>query len=301
MPWQQLTAVAPAAEVPRLSERLERAGALSVTTSAADEEELFIAHANLGESAEALWSLCRLQALFDVAVDLATVTAELGADATVTSVDVARLEDQDWLSANQAPPMQFADGALTLAPRSARASGGPNTVYLDAGLAFGSGSHPTTRMCLEWIARTDLTGLRGVDFGCGSGVLALAMLARGADSVVAVDIDPQARVATEDNAHYNGVRAGALTVLAPEQFQANSTPADIVVANILANPLITLAPQLTAAVAVGGRLSLTGILSGQASSVIAAYPQVALAVCDERPADGASWVRLEGVRRAAAE
>ena len=162
-------------------------------------------------------------------------------------------------------------------------------VRLDPGMAFGTGSHPTTRLVLEFLAREIRGGERVLDYGCGSGILGIAAAKLGAGQIDAVDLDPQALRATAENAHANGVVAG---VWSPEALPPGEY--DVVVANILSNPLVLLAPLICARVRTGGRLALSGILEDQVSEVIGAYgPVVALAASGRE----GGWVLLEGERR----
>ena len=160
---------------------------------------------------------------------------------------------------------------------------------LDPGLAFGTGTHPTTALCLEWIDGADLAGSRVIDYGCGSGVLGIAAALKGAVDVTCVDTDPQALTATADNAMRNDVEDRVVCVAAGD---FGSTPADVVLANILARPLIELAPRLSGCLAPGAHIVLSGILPGQAEAVAAAYrPFVGAMKCAEKE----GWVRLDGV------
>ncbi len=299
--WKQLSVLLDAQAATEITGYLESVEALSVTTTAASDEELFVAHAGeVAEGTSALWQRCRVVALFDRSADIDPVVEQISARCPGAHCSVEVLEDEDWLmkGAVAAVSASFAGGRLRLEPRAAKGEVvDPATIFLDAGLAFGSGSHATTRLCLEWLANTPLTGLRCLDFGCGSGILALAMCKLGATSVAAVDIDPQALLATRNNGHYNGIPDAQLQIFAPDQFQPETT-FNVVVANILANPLIELAPILSPCVVPGGVLCLTGVLAPQVTAVAAAYPEFALAVCDEQQEDGPTWVRLEGRRRA---
>jgi len=167
----------------------------------------------------------------------------------------------------------------------------PVLIELDPGLAFGTGTHPTTALCLEWLDSAAVTGRRVIDYGCGSGILAIAAAKLGAASVTAIDIDPQALLATRDNALRNGVAAFITARLADE---SRLKPADILLANILAGPLESLAPAFADGVAAGGRLVLSGILQNQAEAVATRYaPWFDIAPVVVR--DG--WARLDGVRR----
>jgi ribosomal protein L11 methyltransferase len=164
-------------------------------------------------------------------------------------------------------------------------------IELDPGLAFGTGTHPTTALCLEWLDGADLVGRSVIDYGCGSGVLAVAALKLGAAHVLAIDIDPQALLATRDNALRNHVDGSLDVRLDTEAPQA---PADIVLANILAEPLLSLAPQFAQLVVPGGRLVLSGILGSQAEAVAGRYaPWFDIDPAIVRD----DWVRLDGTRR----
>jgi ribosomal protein L11 methyltransferase len=163
-----------------------------------------------------------------------------------------------------------------------------HVLRLDPGLAFGTGTHPTTRLCLEWVDGHDFSGETVVDYGCGSGVLGIAAAIKGAKRVIAVDNDPQAIGATLDNAGRNGV-AGRIEAMAPGEI--TDADADVVLANILAAPLTDLAPVLTTMLRPGGALVLSGILAEQAQEVAAAY-QPYTGQMTVAPDEG--WVRLAG-------
>jgi len=164
-------------------------------------------------------------------------------------------------------------------------------VHLDPGLAFGTGTHATTALCLEWLDAHPPAGLSVIDYGCGSGILAIAAHKLGADSVVAVDIDPQALQATRDNALRNHVHE-RLTVMFPQELDTG--PVDVVIANILANPLIEHAAALAGRVKQGGYIVLTGILAEQAGEVMAAYrPWFDFGL----PVQREEWTLLAGIRR----
>jgi ribosomal protein L11 methyltransferase len=199
-----------------------------------------------------------------------------------------KLEEQDWvrLTQSQFEPIRVS-GRLWIVP-SWHTAPDPEAIVLvlDPGLAFGTGSHPTTRLCLEWLERAVTPGCSMLDYGCGSGILGIAAARLGAAEVLGVDIDPQAVAAARDNARRNGVSArfddAALRIRG--QF-------DLVAANILSNPLKALAPAVCAHVRPGGRLALSGILAAQAEELIAAYaPWIALGVADTRE----GWVCLSG-------
>jgi ribosomal protein L11 methyltransferase len=204
------------------------------------------------------------------------------------------LDDQDWERAwmDHFEPMQFGDH-LWIVPFNhdlpePAAAPGSTVVRLDPGLAFGTGTHPTTRLCLEWLDQTECSGLTVLDYGCGSGVLGIAAALKGASRVICVDNDPQALVSTLDNARRNGVSD---VVQARRPDEPGIDRADLVLANILAGQLVSLAPVLTTAARQGAVIALSGILRQQVDEVAAAY----------RPWTGTmnitgneDWVRLDG-------
>jgi len=269
-------------------------GAQSVTqVDAADDPVLEPAP---GEAP--LWPRTRTTGLFDPGCDLAAVIVALrdtlpdGAAAIITT---AELEEQDWVRIwlRDWQPLKFG-ARLWVSPRAKLGEirdPGAIVVALDPGLAFGTGTHPSTALCLEWLATAHLEGKTVLDYGCGSGLLAIAALKLGAARATAVDIDPQALVATRENALVNGV-ADRLETSAAADFAA--TPHQVVLANILARPLIELAPRLCAALAPGGAIVLSGLLEAHAAEVEAAFARE----CDwSDPARLEGWVRLNGRKR----
>lgn len=225
---------------------------------------------------------------------VAALTNALGTD---TEIITQTLENQDWASAWLArhPPLVFGD-KLWVAPHGAALDAPEDAVVvrLDPGLAFGTGTHPTTSLCLAWLAAQDLAGKRVIDYGCGSGILAIAAARLGAAQVVAVDNDDQAVRATRDNARRNDM---AETIATPPIDAIAGGPFDIVLANILAKPLISLAPTLTDLAAAGAPVVLAGLLSRQIDEVMAAY-EPAFTFAD--PALEDDWARLDGRRVAIA-
>ncbi len=193
-------------------------------------------------------------------------------EAAALRMESALIEDQDWVRIwlEHWPPQKFGE-QLWVVPREKRhevTDTGAVILLLDPGLAFGTGTHPTTALCLEWLSGADLKGKTVLDYGCGSGILAIAALLLGAERAVCVDIDPQALTATRNNAQCNGVQDRVLTLL-----PADFTPAahDVVLANILANPLMQLAPLLTQCAKQNGALVMAGLLDHHAGEVRAAY------------------------------
>ncbi|MCB1684401.1 MAG: 50S ribosomal protein L11 methyltransferase [Pseudomonadales bacterium] len=294
---------ASSAQLPLLEAGLEALGALAVTSSDAGDEP--IVEPAPGETP--LWARLRVEALFAEAVDPERVRAALRHFAFLPdSLLIDILGDADWQNAWRQHAVQACfGGRLWVLPRDAAAPQGSARgalLRLDPGLAFGTGSHPTTRLCLEWLATHPLEGLEVLDLGCGSGILALAALKLGCHSVHAIDHDPQALLATKDNAAYNALADERLVLGEPADLQSADSAGDgtfdLVVANILANPLIELAAEITRQTRVGGRIVLSGLLAGQAEAVQAAYPQMDFdnPAC-EADEHGALWARLEATRR----
>ncbi len=291
MNWLQLELEATPDTLAGIEGALEAAGAVSIALlSAADEPVLEPAP---GETP--LWRSVRVRALLGVDVDLAGLRRRLTEAGAGAIADVDFIGDADWQSVagNHAVDRVFAD-RLHLLPKSAEAPAGAEeaVLYLEPGLAFGSGSHPTTSMCLEWLAANVATGSRVLDFGCGSGVLGIAAALLGA-TVDAVDHDAQAVVATVDNAAYNGITTEQLRAADADGWHArNARDAyDVIVANILAGPLQQLAATFERAAASGGAIVLSGVLAEQADAVMDAYAQTEFAT----PQLEAGWALLAGV------
>jgi len=305
MPFLELTLRCSEAEQPRFEAALDDVGALAVTMLDADADssnERAILEPGVGETP--LWQSIVLSALFPHDADALVILAALESfdpDLDWGRVGFANVEDQDWERAwmDQYAPLQF--GRRTwIVPWNqelpAGADGGDAAVVrLDPGLAFGSGTHPTTALCLAWLDALadagELAGRRVLDFGCGSGILALAALKLGAADAIGVDNDPQALISTADNAERNG-EAARMQVHLPQDEPVAAYP--VVVANILASALIALADTLAARVAPGGRIALSGILAGQEDEVVARYAGQFDELQVERLDD---WIRVTGVRR----
>jgi ribosomal protein L11 methyltransferase len=285
---------APAAETESWSDALLAAGALSVDVSdpAAGTPEETPQYGEPGEPGEQLWPVSRLSALFAPGIDpqaalrIASEAVALPAPPHETYV----VAEQDWVRATQAQfgPIRIAEGFWIVPSWAQAPQPDALNLRLDPGLAFGTGSHPTTSLCLEWMRMHIHGGESLLDYGCGSGILAIAGARLGADRVVGTDVDHLAMKASADNAHANSVAATFVLpdALMPEIF-------DIVVANILANPLTLLAPALALRVRPGGRIALSGILEPQAEAVAAAYARW-FKLVTWRSRDG--WVVLAGER-----
>jgi len=293
MPWLQLILNATANNAERLSELLTEAGAIAVTLRDRGAAPLY----EPAPGTVPLWQDTEVVGLFSdaAALDAAMVQlrAALGVDAA-SETRVEPLEDRDWVRAGRAgfAPTCFG-GRLWICPSwSPIPEPDAVNVILDPGLAFGTGTHATTALCLDWIANANVNDTEVIDYGCGSGILAIAAARLGARCVWVVDNDPQALHATNENAALNGVQEQVIT----------STPAylpplqaDMLLANILAGPLLELAPRLASLVRTGGDIVLSGILNDQAQPVRSAYAQW----FDMGPAmEREGWVRLHGTRRA---
>jgi ribosomal protein L11 methyltransferase len=300
MPWLELSLRCRAADEARLEAALEDLGALSVSLmDAADaENEKAILEPGVGETP--LWPEVTMLALFEHGTHEALLLHAL--EAFDDRIDLAAatfrvVEDQDWERAwmDQYAPMKFGTRTWIVpwnmeAP--AEAANGV-IVRLDPGLAFGSGTHPTTALCLAWLDSLDLAGKTVLDFGCGSGILALAALKLGAARAVGVDNDPQAVLATRDNAERNGV-GERIEVRTPDAEPIATYP--VVVANILAVALDALAETLAARVTPGGVIALSGILQGQEAALIERYSTWFENLEAMRLDD---WMRITGRRKEA--
>lgn len=275
MPWRALALEVAATQAETLSDALLQQGAQSVWIDEPGRARL------------------RLHALFDAGTDAAPLleAAAAAAGCPVPPYRAYDVADEDWVRATQAQfgPLCVA-GMLWIVPSWDEPPPDAGVVLrLDPGLAFGTGSHPTTRLVLAWLAAAPLAGARVLDYGCGSGILAIAAAKLGAARVDAVDVDGDALSATGGNARANAV---AVSAFAPERLPPGGY--DVVVANILAQPLIVLEPLLAARTRAAGRIALAGILEAQAAAVTAAYGAHFAARVAARE-DG--WALIEGVRR----
>ncbi|MAT93504.1 MAG: 50S ribosomal protein L11 methyltransferase [Halioglobus sp.] len=292
MPWLQLCLETDPAQVAGLEERLLAAGAVAVTLQ--DNADQPVLEPAPGETP--LWNHLRLTALFPADHDMDAVLAALPAqDPGCAAPRMEILEDKDWEREwmRHYQPMRFGRRLWICPSWLSPPQPGAVNLMLDPGLAFGTGTHPTTALCLEQLDALPLHDARVVDYGCGSGILALAALKLGARQVLAVDNDPQALRASADNAGRNGIDPERLVVTLPGDAAHASWAgrADLVVANILAGPLAELAPTLLAFLRPGATLLLSGLLASQAQALCAHYaPQLRLATAAEN--DG--WVCLRG-------
>ena len=291
MPWLQLIIPTNDTEADQLSDALMDQGAVSVTLQ--DMQDQPMLEPALGTTP--MWSQTRAVGLFDASQDLKQVIHNIEQQLRKKIPDWKgeQLEDKDWVRAwmDDFKPMQFGEKLWvvpsTFEPPQANAA----NILLDPGLAFGTGTHPTTSMCLEWLDANPPTGKDIIDFGCGSGILAIGAILLGANHAEAIDLDPQALIATRDNAEKNNVSNNIKTYL-PNEFPKQQTP--LLLANILASPLIELASYFADLTMPQGHIVLSGILAEQAEDVLAAYQSNFDIQIWKQQGD---WICLAGVRK----
>ena len=294
--WISAALLTDAAHAEALSDALFERGALSVSVEDADAgtERETPQFGEPGSPAAPLWATSRVIALFEPADDL---PARIAGAANAAGLDdvaptLTEVAEQNWvqLTQSQFEPIRINERLWIVPSWHEAPDPAAICIELDPGMAFGTGSHPTTHLCLDWLTQNVGSEERVLDYGCGSGILGIAAAKLGAGQVVGVDIDDNALIAARDNAQRNGT-----TLELRHTRDALDETFDRVVANILTNPLCVLAPLLAGRVAPGGRIALSGVLETQAQQVIDAYaPWLPLHV-------GASldgWVRLEGARPA---
>jgi ribosomal protein L11 methyltransferase len=293
MPWQQLSVVSTKDFAPAIADTFSSLGAVSVTYMDAAEQPVY--EPEPGETK--IWQQTKVIALFELNIDLDVVESFLksrfGENPVLHNWTQEILQDQVWERTwlEHFQPMKFGDKLWVCPTGQEQHSAATKCMILDPGLAFGTGTHPTTALCLEWLASYDIVDKTIIDYGCGSGILAISALLLGAKQAYAIDIDPQALIATQENAKKNQVEDKVNCYL-PEQFPA--IKADIVVANILAKPLIEFSKQISDLVAPNGHLILSGILKNQANSVAMAYANI----MQLNPAvEKEEWCRLDGCKK----
>ena len=299
MPWLQLQMQVEAPVAEALSDALLELGAQSVSIedARADTPHEAPRYGEPGSAAAPAWPDSRLLALVDIQSDAATLMNAAASAAGLRAApefEVNRIEDADWVRRTQSQfaPIQVGQ-RLWIVPSWREPPTAEDSVVLrlDPGLAFGTGSHPTTRLVLEWLEAVlaGNPGVRVLDYGCGSGILALAAAKLGARDVVAIDLDPQALKACAENARAN---EATIQIELPDRLPVG--PYDLVLANILARPLIDLAPVFAAHTADRARIALSGVLADQAGEVIAVYaPEFDMRV--DATCEG--WVLLTGERK----
>jgi ribosomal protein L11 methyltransferase len=296
MSWLQFVMDLDALDPDVVERAFLRHGAVSVTLTDAGDDPVL----EPGPGETPLWSRTRITGLFADDSDLEAFRALLLADLDMTRLPAHRIEqledrawEREWLK--DFGPMSFGK-RLWICPTGCEVDAADAViVHLDPGMAFGTGTHPTTAMCLDWLDGIDLAGKTLLDYGCGSGVLAIAGLKLGAASATGMDIDPQAVLATRQNAADNGVAANLRVIGSPDGIEGQF---DVVVANILAGPLVQFADSITSRLASRGMLALSGVLCEQADGVMAAYaPWIAFDEPEFREQDGQTWSRLTGLKK----
>jgi ribosomal protein L11 methyltransferase len=290
MAWLQIKARITDTEAAQMEHLFQSLGAVSVSFLDAEDEPVF----QLEPDSTPLWQQTLLSALFEADANINDISAAVCAASRLEQRDliIEHIADQDWERAwmDEFTPMRFGNRLWVCPSWCEPPEPDAANIMLDPGLAFGSGTHPTTALCLEWLDAQELAGKTVIDYGCGSGILAIAAVLLGAHKVIAVDNDPQAIIATADNRDRNGIAPEKLTVHLPGEPHA---AADIVVANILSGPLVELTPVLTALTRPGGQLVLSGVLSEQTSALIQSY---SAGFDMQEPVLQDEWVRIAGVR-----
>lgn len=289
MAWIQFIFSSTADDAESLSDALMECDTNAVTFQDSAEDAIF--EPEVGTTP--LWQTTQVIALFDANTNsdfILAQLAELLAPKAIPSYKIEAVEDKDWVREwmDNFKPMCFGDKLWIcpswLSPPDANAI----NIMLDPGLAFGTGTHPTTALCLNWLDQAEIKGRYVIDYGCGSGILAIAAALLGAEKVIAVDTDPQALEATRDNAERNGVE---IETYLPEHCPDQSC--DLMLANILAGPLQTLAPRLASLCKPGADIVLSGILENQAADVSTSYlPWFNMS----EPVQNNEWIRLTGVK-----
>lgn len=293
MPWLQLFVNTDDQQAPVIEDALLNAGALSVTFKEhipAGEIEKPILEPGLNETP--LWNHTRVVGLFDSVINNESVNWLLDQlFEEPLQYRWEQLEDKDWEREwmQNYQPIQCGDNLWICPSWITPPNNNAINVLMDPGLAFGTGTHPTTFLCMQWLAAQTLTNNDIIDYGCGSGILGVTGLLLGAQQAIGVDIDPQALIATHDNLARNHLPKERFTVHLPQD--CPSTQADIVIANILAGPLVELAETLLSHLKPGGKLCLSGILQSQAETIMAAYTH---AIHFDPVAEKDGWVRLSG-------
>ncbi|MGH1487610.1 MAG: 50S ribosomal protein L11 methyltransferase [Cellvibrionaceae bacterium] len=304
MPWLQLIADTQRSSAESIENALLKAGAASVTLQEhipAGAKEDPILEPSLGETP--LWDHARITGLFSADCNTEQINGVLSEALSTLSTSTStltpnlrweQLEDKDWEREwmDNYHPIQCGDSLWICPSWQSPPNPSATNVLLDPGLAFGTGTHPTTFLCMKWLATQNLNNKTVIDYGCGSGILGIASLLLGAKSAVGIDIDPQALIATQDNVLRNSLSVEQFPVYLPQE-NKTITPADLVLANILAGPLVELADTLLAHLSLNGKICLSGVLVEQADKVIEAYQEY---IEFEPIQQKEEWVQLAGRR-----
>ncbi len=293
MPWLEVSIQISESQLESLEDQLLELGALAVTLS--DSEDFPILEPAVNETP--LWPRIKVTGLFAAGSSRESILASLNQLNFIHhagDISFTELEDSDWERSwmDRFEAMQFGKN-LWIYPSNLTVPDSLNAtvIRLDPGLAFGTGTHPTTALCLEWIDSQDFTDKIVIDYGCGSGILAIAAALKGAAKVYAIDNDPQAILATKDNARRNQIS----TKIECGMPDMETPQADVLIANILAQPIIDLSSQLNGSLNQNGKIVLSGILEEQQEAVLAAY-QHYCKLLSVKAVDG--WVRISGQKHA---
>lgn len=301
MAWQQLHIQCEKSQADMAETLMLEANALSISLDDAGDQPLF--EPLPGESP--LWDDVIVTGLFDTQINLENLSQTIAQHVIATRVWTTQVDDKDWEREwmKNYHPIECANGLWIVPKWLTPPIPTAINIMMDPGLAFGTGYHATTRLCIDWLTEQDLTDKTVIDYGCGSGILGIATLLLGAKQVYAVDIDPQAVLATKQNAERNHV-ANQLQAFLPQGFEQfcqanpNLLPADVITANILAKPLISLAPYFATLLKSGGQIVLAGLIENQVAMVKIAY-QTHFEMADEftfSSQEDRHWHRLSGRR-----
>lgn len=285
MPWKELHIITSADKVDEISDQLSDFGANAITFRDAGDDPIF----EPSNTTPRIWAKTIVIGLFESTQDISALLKQLN-NYDISIIDIP---DEDWVrrSLDSFKPMKFGK-KLWVCP-SWQTLPEPNAIHLslDPGLAFGTGSHPTTALCLEWLDENLSSEEQVIDYGCGSGILGIAALKLGAKQVFAVDNDEQALKSAAHNSQKNNLYPPVFTTFLPENLPA--LQADLVMANILAQPLIELAKTLAFLTKIGGKILISGVLSGQVDSINNAYKRW---YNIQQPVYKGEWVSLVGIR-----
>ncbi|MCK5810814.1 MAG: 50S ribosomal protein L11 methyltransferase [Cocleimonas sp.] len=290
--WQQINCYCTKAFQDEISQCMETANALSITFQ--DAGDTPVLEPLPGETP--LWNDLILTALFDGTDNLSTLLLSLESNKQhweISKIDLERLEDQDWERAwmDDFKPMKFGENLWIYPSWNEIPEDDSTKIILDPGLAFGSGTHPTTALCLEWLDANPPQGLSVIDYGCGSGILAIAAAKLGSSTIFATDIDHQALIATKDNRLKNQIPESAIETYFPKELPTK--PVDLLIANILSGPLVELAEKFAQLTKTKGKIVLSGILEEQTDNIITAY-QAYFSQLQIAKKNG--WIRVTGQR-----
>jgi len=293
MPWQQLICHTTKEVQDKISDLFEQSGSLSITLQ--DAEDKPVLEPLPGETP--LWENIIMTVLFEADDDLTPLVTQLeqhAKDWNISHIRIESLEDQVWERAwmENFRPMQFGDNLWIYPSGYDIPDDNSVKILLDPGLAFGTGTHPTTALCLEWLDQNPPRDLSVIDYGCGSGILAIAAAKLGAKHITATDIDPQAITATHDNMQRNQISDNKISAYLVDDLPTDKV--DLLIANILSGPLIELYPQLDSLIKKNGSLVLSGILKEQKQSIIDTYSRTSddleVKVLDD-------WIRVTGIKK----